>query len=70
MFFVFLCILYEETVPYRTVLQYYSYSLPFWNCYRSFIIYIIYIIYIIKSFCNPQTKTVILYVRTLGLSTG
>ena len=24
MFFVFLCILYEETVPYRTVLQYYS----------------------------------------------
>ena len=35
---------YKNMLPYRTVLQYYS--LPFWNCYRSFIIYNIYIYYI------------------------
>ena len=49
--------------------QYYSITVTVYHfgiAIEVYYIYNIYIIYIIKSFCNPQTKTVILYVRTLG----
>ena len=53
--------------------QYYSITVlqfTIWNRYRSLLyIYNIYYIYN-NSFCNSQIKTVILYVRTLGLFTG
>ena len=58
---------YKNMLPYRTVLQYYSITVyHFGIAIEVYYIYNIFIIYIIKSFCNSQTKTVILYVRTLG----
>ena len=68
----FIYILFAEwkrhaAIPYSiTVLQYYSISVyHFEIAIEVYYIYYIYNIYN-KKFCNPQTKTVILYVRTLG----